>query len=77
MCSKKFTKKEQKFSLKNKKDLGMACHIPPLKKSKETSGNANTQPRSHPIPKFYIFLMGWDRGCILIQQSCVIITFHC
>jgi len=26
----------------------MACHIPPLK-SKETRGNAITQPLSHPI----------------------------
>ena len=28
-------------------------------------GNAITQPRSHPIPKFYIFLMGWDRGWVM------------
>ena len=27
--------KKQKFSPKNKKDLGMACHIPPLKKGKK------------------------------------------
>jgi len=41
----------------------MACHTPPLKK--ETRGNAITQPQSHPIPKFYIFLMGWDRGWVM------------
>jgi len=36
MCSKKLTnKKEKKFSLKNKRDLGMACHNPPLKKVKK------------------------------------------
>ena len=27
--------KKQKFYPKNKKDLGMACHIPPLKKAKK------------------------------------------
>ena len=32
-----------------KKDLGMACHTPPLKKAKETRGNAITQPQSHPF----------------------------
>jgi len=26
---------KQKFALKNKKDLGMACHTPPLKKVKK------------------------------------------
>jgi len=40
----------------------MASHTPPLKKAEETRGNAITQPWSHPIPQFYIFLMGWDRG---------------
>jgi len=40
--------KKKKFSLK-KKDLGMACHTLPLKKSKETRGNAITQPRTDPI----------------------------
>ena len=34
----------------------MASHTPPLKKVKK--GNAITQPQSHPIPKFYIFLNG-------------------
>jgi len=28
--------RSKKFSPKNKKDLGMACHAPPLKKSEET-----------------------------------------
>jgi len=27
--------KKQKFSPKNKKDVGMVCHIPPLKKAKK------------------------------------------
>ena len=27
--------RSKKFSPKNKKDLGMACHIPPLKKAKK------------------------------------------
>ena len=35
MRSKKLTNKKQKISSKNKKDLGMACHIPPLKKAKK------------------------------------------
>jgi len=34
MCSKELTNKKQKFSPKNKKDLGMAYHIPTLKKGK-------------------------------------------
>jgi len=37
------TNKKQKSSLKNKKDLGMACHTP------ETRGNAITQPWPHPL----------------------------
>ena len=49
--------RSKKFSLKNKKDLGMARHTPPLqkkKKNEETRGNAityivYTQPWSHPI----------------------------
>ena len=31
----------------------------------ETRGNAITQPRSHPIPKFYIFVMGWKQGWVI------------
>ena len=41
----------------------MACHITPLKKAKKQE-NAITQPWSHPIPKFYIYLMGWTRGWV-------------
>ena len=49
-CSPKSSQTRSKtFSPKNKKDLGMAYHTPPLKKSEETTGNAITQPRSHPI----------------------------
>ena len=55
--------KKQKIFSENKKDLGMAgLSYSTPQKSTETRGNAITQPRSHPIPKFYIFLMGWDRG---------------
>jgi len=35
MHSKKLTNKIQKNSLENKKDLGMTCHTPPLKKVKK------------------------------------------
>jgi len=35
MRSKNLTNKKQKISPKNKKDLGMACHIPSLKKVKK------------------------------------------
>jgi len=38
------------FSPKNKKDLGMVYHTPPLKKVKKQGENAITQPQSHPIP---------------------------
>ena len=34
-----------------KKDLAMACHIPPLER-----GNSINQPQSHPIPEF----LKWD-----------------
>jgi len=42
------------FTEKQKNDLGMAYHTPPLKKSKETKGNVITQPQFHPIKKFRI-----------------------
>ena len=49
-------------------------------KSEETRGNAITQPRSHPIPKFYIFLMGWSHKTIKytapLQQSFSIIRIY-
>jgi len=49
-----------------KKDLGIACHTPPLKNSEESRGNAITQPWSHPIPSLNsTFLMGWNRGWIM------------
>jgi len=48
----------------------MAYHTTSLKKSEETRGNAVTQPRSHPIPKFYVFLMGWDRRWVIIISPC-------
>jgi len=50
-------KKQKIFSEKQKgfRD-GLSYSTP--QKSKETSGNAITQPRSHPNPKFYIILMG-------------------
>ena len=41
----------KKFSPKNKKDLGMACHTPPLKKVKKQGEMPLPQPRSHPIKK--------------------------
>ena len=49
-------KKQKIFSEKQKgfRD-GLSYSTP--QKSKETRGKAITQPRSHPIPKFYIFLM--------------------
>jgi len=44
--------RNKKFSPKNKKDLGMACtSYSTSRKSKETRGNAITQPRSHPLKK--------------------------
>ena len=55
--------RSKKFSPKNKKDLGMACHIPPLKKAKKQG--EMPLPSLGPIPKFYIFLMGWDRGWVM------------
>ena len=35
MRSKKLTNKKQKFFSEKQKDLGMACHIPSLKKAKK------------------------------------------
>jgi len=62
---KKLTIKKQKnFSEKQKgfRD-GLSYSTP--QKCEETRGNAITQPQSHPIPKFYIYLMGWDRGWLM------------
>jgi len=60
MCSKNLTNKKQKIFSEKQKEFrdGLSYSIP--QKSEETRGNAITQPQSHPIPKFYIFLMGWD-----------------
>jgi len=56
-------KKQKNFSKKQKgfRD-GLSYSTP--QESEETRGNTITQPRSHPIPKFYIILMGWDRGWV-------------
>ena len=52
----KLHQKQKSFSKKKtRKDLDMACHTPPLKKSEETRGNAITQPLSYPIR-----ILGWD-----------------
>ena len=41
--------RSKKFSPKNKKDLGMACHIPPLKKAKKQGEMPlPSQVQSHP-----------------------------
>jgi len=39
----------------------MACHTPHLKKVKKQG----PLPSLGPIPKFYIFLMGWDQGWVM------------
>ena len=41
----------------------MAYHIPPLKKVKKQG--EMPLPSLGPIPKFYIFLMGWDQGWVM------------
>jgi len=41
----------------------MACHIPPLKKAKKQV--EMPLPSLGPIPKVYIFLMGWDRALVM------------
>jgi len=58
MCSRMLTNKKQKKFSKKQKEFrdGLSYSTPP--KSEETRGNAITQLRSQPIPKFYIFLMG-------------------
>jgi len=59
------TTRSKKFSPKNNKDLGMACtSYSTSRKSKETRGNAITQPRSHPLKKCRI-RDGWDRGWVM------------
>jgi len=54
-------KKQKNFSEKQKQKGfrdGLSYSTP--QPSEETRGNVITQPQSHPIPNFYIFLMGWD-----------------
>jgi len=65
MRSKKLTNKKQKIFSKKQKGFRDGLSYSTPQKSKETGGNAITQRRSHPIPKFYIFFMGWDRGWVI------------
>jgi len=58
-------KQEAKNFLRKTKRIRDGLSYSTPQKSEETRGNAITQPRSHPIPKFYIFLMGWDRGWVM------------
>jgi len=60
MRSKKLTNKKQKISLKNIKDLGMACHIPPLKKAKKQG--EIPLPSVGPIPSHFFNGMGLRLG---------------
>jgi len=61
-CFEIFTSHRREQEAKYFRD-GLSYSTP--QKNKETRGNAITQPRSHPIPKFYIVLMGWDRGWVM------------
>jgi len=65
MCSKNLTKKKQNIFSEKQKGFWDRLSYSTPQKSEETRGNAITQPQSHPIPKFYIFLMGWNRGCVM------------
>jgi len=65
MRSKNLTNKKQKIFSEKQKGFRDGLLYSSPQKSKETRGNAITQPRSHPITKFYIFLMGWDRGWVM------------
>ena len=49
----------------------MACHTPPLKKAKK-QGKMPLPSLGpiYPIPKFYIFLMGWVRGWVMEFPLC-------
>jgi len=62
MRSKKLTNKKQKILFEKHKRFRDGLSYSTPQKSKETRGNAITQPWSHPIP---IFLMGWDRGWVM------------
>jgi len=65
MRSKKLTNKKQKIFSKKQKGFRDGPSYSTPQKIKETRGNAITQPQSHPIAKFYIFLMEWDRGWVM------------
>jgi len=65
MHSKKLTNKKQNIFSEKQKGFRDSLSYSTPQKSKGTRGNAITQPWSHPNPKFYIFLMGWDRGWVM------------
>jgi len=65
MHSKNVTNKKQKIFSEKQKGFRDGLSYSNPQKSEETRGNAITQPRSHPIPKFYIFLMRLDRGWVM------------
>ena len=58
--------RSKKFSQKNKKDLGMACHIPPLKKAKKQGEMPLPSLGSIPLKnlefreKIFCFLFKWQ-----------------
>jgi len=56
MCSKKLTNKKHKIFSGKQKGFRDGLSYSTPQKSEETRGNAITQPQSHPIPKFYIFI---------------------
>jgi len=57
-------KKQKIFSEKQKEFRDGLSYSTP-QKSKETRGNAITQPRSHPIKQMQNLGMGWDRGWVM------------
>jgi len=65
MCYKSLTNKKQKIFFEKQKRFRDDLSYSTPQKSEETRGNAITQPWFHPIPKFYIILMGWDRGWVM------------
>jgi len=62
--SKKLTNKKQKMFSEKQKGFRDGPSYSTPQKSEEARGNAITQPQSLPIPKFYIFLKGWDQGLV-------------
>ena len=55
--------RSKKFTLKSKKDLGMACHTPPLKRVKKQGEMLNGMgPRlgNGISPCFFTFFEGWS-----------------